>query len=346
MTDPNFPPPDASPAPQAAPESLAPSQDARETEAPQPAIPAIVVPVAASHGHRGALPVLSALGFVLLVAGLAWTWNQQQVLRQQVTEQAVAAALDPAHLAALQNDIATLRQRLQRLEQRPAVPAVDLSTLESRLNALEQHPAAPAVDVGALESRLSALEQRPAAPAVDVGALASRLNALEQRLTQSEQAETSVAARAGRIARLQATAAALEAGQPLGELPGAPAALTRFATASPPTEAALRLSFPAAAERAEAASRPSTQGQSLARRMWQRAQSLITVRQGDKVVIGAPAAIVLASARERLEAGDLAGAVAALGQLDGPAAQAIADWREQAQTLLDARAALAQMVHN
>jgi len=325
MTDPNFPPPDASPAPQAAPESLAPSQDARETEAPQPAIPAIVVPVAASHEHRGALPVLSALGFVLLVAGLAWTWNQQQVLRQQVTEQAVAAALDPAHLAALQNDIATLRQRLQRLEQRPAVPAVDLSTLESRL---------------------SALEQRPAAPAADVGALESRLKAMEQRLTQSEQAETSVAARAGRIARLQATAAALEAGQPLGELPGAPAALTRFATASPPTAAALRLSFPAAAERAEAASRPSTQGQSLAQRMWQRAQSLITVRQGDKVVIGAPAAIVLASARERLEAGDLAGAVAALGQLDGPAAQAIADWREQAQTLLDARAALAQMVHN
>jgi hypothetical protein len=345
MIDPN-PPPDAVPAPQAAPESLAPPQDAHETEAPPPAAQAGVAPGAAPHGRRGALPVLSALGFVLLVGGLAWTWNQQQVLRQQVAEQAAAVALDPAHLAALQNGLATLQQRLSVLEQRPAAPAVDLGALESRLSALEQRPAAPTVDLGALASRLSALEQRPAAPAVDLGALESRLKAMEQRLTQSEQAQTSVAASAGRIARLQAMVAALEAGQPLGELSGAPAALTRFATASPPTEAALRLSFPAAAERAEAASRPSTQGQSLARRMWQRAQSLITVRQGDKVVIGAPAAIVLTSARERLEAGDLAGAVAALGQLDGPAAQAIADWREQARTLLDARAALAQMAHN
>jgi hypothetical protein len=400
MTDPNPPPPDASPEPQAAPEPVAPPQEARATDAPQPVTAAVVPPViptvtppgAASHRRRGAMPALCALGFVLLVGGLAWVWNQQQMLRQRVAEQASAAALDPARLAALQSDLATLRQRLQRLEQRPAAPAVDLGALDSRLSALEQRPAAPAVDLGALDARVSALEHRPAAPAVDLSALDSRVSALEhrpaapavdlsaletrlsaleqrppaaapevsgavaslgdrlatleQRLAQSEQAETSVAARAGRIARLQAASAALEAGQPLGVLPDAPAALTRFATARPPTEAALRLSFPAAAKRAEAASLPSTQGESLVQRMWQRAQSLITVRQGNKVVIGAPAATVLASARERLEAGDLAGAVAALGQLDGPAAQAMADWREQAQALLDARTALTQMAHS
>jgi hypothetical protein len=391
MTDPNPPPPDASPEPQAAPESLALPQGApeslalpqgaRATEAPQP----VAAPVAASHRRRCALPVLSALGFVLLVGGLAWTWNQQQMLRRQVAEQASTAALDPARLATLGQrlsaleqrpaapaaDVGALESRLSALEQRPAAPAADVGALESRLSALEQRPAAPAVDLGALESRLSALEQRPAAPAVDLGPLESRLSALEQRpppvapdlsgavasltdrlatlekrLTQSEQAETGVAARAARTARLQAASAALEAGQPLGELPDAPAALTRFASARPPTEAALRLSFPEAAKRAEAASLPSTQGQSLARRMWQRAQALITVRQGNKVVIGAPAATVLASAHERLEAGDLAGAVAALGQLDGPAAQAMAAWREQAQALLDARAALTQMAHS
>jgi hypothetical protein len=194
------------------------------------------------------------------------------------------------------------------------------------------------------------LEHRPAPTVPDesgaVAALGERIATLEKRLVQSEQAESSVAARAARIARLQAASAALEAGQPLGDLPDAPAALTRFATVRPPTEASLRLAFPPAAERAEAASRPSTQGESLTQRMWQRAESLITVRQGDRVVIGAPAATVLASAGERLQAGDLAGAVAALDRLDGPAASAIADWRDQAQALLDARAALTQMAHS
>jgi hypothetical protein len=59
--------------------------------------------------------------------------------------------------------------------------------------------------------------------------------------------------------------------------------------------------------------------------------------------VGAPAAVVLGTARDRLEAGDLAGAVAALDGLDGPAAQAMAPWRAHAQSLLDARAALAAM---
>jgi hypothetical protein len=416
MTDPDpSPPDDAVPEPREAPVPPAPPEEPRAVESPpqeaqESGAPS---PLVAPRRHRGALPVLSALGFLLLAAGLGWTWFQQETLRQQMAEQGSTAALDPARLAALRNDIDALRQRqeqleqrratpagdvgalearigaleqrpgtpsvdlgplqarLSALEQRPAAPAVDLGPLQARLTALEKRPAAPVVDLGPLEARLSALEKRPPAPAVDLGPLEARVTALEQRppptapnlsgavaqltdriaalekqIAQSEQAERSVAARAGRIARLQAASAALEAGQPLGELPDAPAALIRFATAPPPTEAALRLSFPEAAKRAEAASEPSTQGESLTERMWQRAQSLVTVRRGDKVVIGAPAATVLAGARARLEAGDLAGAVAALGQLDGPAAQAIADWREQAQALLDARAALAQMAHS
>jgi hypothetical protein len=77
--------------------------------------------------------------------------------------------------------------------------------------------------------------------------------------------------------------------------------------------------------------------------MWRRAQSLVTVRQGDKVLVGAPAAVTLNAARARLDAGDLAGAVAALGGLDGPAAKAMAGWRSDAQALVDARAALAAL---
>jgi hypothetical protein len=77
--------------------------------------------------------------------------------------------------------------------------------------------------------------------------------------------------------------------------------------------------------------------------MWQRAQSLVTVKEGEKVVIGAPAAGILADSREKLEAGDLAGTLATLKRLDGAAAAAMAEWRGQAQALLDARAALAEM---
>ena len=80
--------------------------------------------------------------------------------------------------------------------------------------------------------------------------------------------------------------------------------------------------------------------------MWQQVQTLFTIRQGETVLVGAPAAGVLAQARARLDAGDLAGAVAALARLDAAAAKAMAGWREQAQALLDARAALAGLARS
>ena len=50
--------------------------------------------------------------------------------------------------------------------------------------------------------------------------------------------------------------------------------------------------------------------------MWQQVQTLVDHPQGDKVLVGVPASGVLAQAQARLDAGDLAGAVAALDQLD------------------------------
>ncbi|MBV9813257.1 MAG: hypothetical protein JO326_10940, partial [Acetobacteraceae bacterium] len=150
---------------------------------------------------------------------------------------------------------------------------------------------------------------------------------------------------AGRADQIQRALAALEAGQPLGPLPGAPPALQRFAAAPPPTEAQLRLSFPAAADAAAQASKPPIDNLSFGERVWLRMRSLVTVRQGDRVLVGAPAITTLDAARARLNAGDLAGTVAELDRLDGPAAQAMADWLAQAKSLLAARAALVQMAH-
>jgi len=204
-----------------------------------------------------------------------------------------------------------------------------------------------------LEARIAALEQRP--PAVtasppDLAPLVGRLDALDRRVAQvATQAATDAGTatnRADRAIRIEAAAAALAAGQPLGNLPDAPAPLARFATAKPPTEAELRLAFPAAANRAAEASRPAVASQSMADRMWQRIASVVTVRSGDRVILGTAAGPVLDAARERLDAGDLTGAVAALDGLDPGAAQAMADWRARAQSLLDARAALAALAAN
>ena len=84
---------------------------------------------------------------------------------------------------------------------------------------------------------------------------------------------------------------------------------------------------------------PQTDGPLLSR-MWGRMQSLVTVRQGDRVLVGDAVTGILEHARTQLDAGDVAGAVGTLDQLAGPAAAAMAPWRQQAQSLLDARAAM------
>jgi len=164
--------------------------------------------------------------------------------------------------------------------------------------------------------------------------LSHRLEVDETRLAASEKATR-------RIPLVQAAALALAAGQKLGDLPGAPPALARFADAVPPTEGALRLAFPPAAREALAAAHPAAEGKPLLTRLWAEAQDLVTVRQGDRVLIGDPAAGVLAHARAALEAGDVSAAAAEVATLQGASAQAMAAWLAQARLLLEARAALA-----
>jgi hypothetical protein len=180
-----------------------------------------------------------------------------------------------------------------------------------------------------------------------IDAVSARLDALSTRLEQ-EGAQgrqvASLASSAERLARLQAASVALSIGKPVGDVPNAPPSLARFAQKAPPTEASLILAFPDAAAAALKASQPDTAGEGFFRRIWIRAQSAVTVRDGTHVLIGDPAAGVIAAARERLAAGDLDGAVSVLGALSGPAADAMDPWRSQAASLVDARAALASMM--
>jgi len=268
---------------------------------------------ASSPPSHSLLPWLSGLGFLVLAAAIAWVWQHPIV--------------SPPQTDVLEHQVATLQEQVSRLQQRPQPQPPDLAPLESRVAALEQRPApasAPATDLGPLTARVDALEKRQAS---DIASLQARIATLENTINRA----------VGVLAARQA----LDSGHKLGHLPGAPPALARFADTDPPTETSLRLAFPAVEHTALAASRPATDGQPFLSRIWARAQDLVTIRQGDRVIVGDPAAGLLDRARKALDDGDLPGAVQAVAALQGPAAQAMAGWLAQARALLDARAALA-----
>ena len=254
------------------------------------------------------LPWLTGAGFVVVAGALIWLWQHPSV-----------PPVSSEQTDALARQFGALEARVSRLEQRPPPQVPDLGPLTARVNALEHRPPPEAATT----------------PPPDLAPLERRVVALEQRQPPN------LAPLEARIAAVQAAGLALAAGQKLGDLPGVPPALARFADTPPPTEAALRLAFPAAAREALAAAHPATENKPLLTRLWARAQDLVTVRQGDTVLVGDPAAGVLEHARTALDAGDLAAAVTGVATLQGAAAQAMAPWLAQARALLAARAALA-----
>ena len=244
----------------------------------------------------------------------------------------------PVDLRPLQNSLADLQGKVTALENKPPPVAAlneagheELAALSGRLDT-----------VAAREDQLGTREQD------DVAELGKRVDALTSQVAAAVKAGSTLstlAAQQTRTAQMQAAAAALANGQPLGAIPGAPPALAKFATEPPPTEASLRLSFDAAAKAAHAAGQPPPSSLPFLDRVWQRAQASVTVKSGDKVIVGDSLSDTLEASRRLLDAGDLAGAVKALDGLTGPAGEAMAPWRTEAQSLLDARAALTAAAH-
>ncbi len=283
-----------------------------------------------------------------------WAWLAVAAIVVLAVSQAalwVRVLAPPSASGPLDQRVEAIEARVAALERRP-VPTAGGQPAPAPVAAAHPVPAlgstGAAPDLGPLEARIAALEQRPApAPAPNPSdSFAPRLTADETRLATLEktaEVPAALADRTNRIARIQAAFIALSAGRPLGDLPGAPPALARYAAAAPPTEAALRLSFPAAAQAALAADHPAAGEKPFLQRIWAEAQDLVTIRQGEHVLVGDPAAGLLAHAQTALDAGDLAGAVAAVATLSGPAAQLLAPWLDRARGLLAARAALADL---
>ena len=304
-----------------------------DTQAPPlPPVEAVPVPTAPDSvtpaKPRGGTPLWLTL---LLVAGVAAEPFALHHFLPAPTPPP-APAIDMARVDALETRVAAALRRVDALEH--AAPAT------------AQAPSArDGGQLQALESRLAALESRPAQAMPDVEGQVNAANAaLNARIADLDTAiQKDVAqstARAAFANRLRAASWALEAGKPLGVIPDAPAALSRFADTAPPTEPGLRLTFPRYEEAARAASQPGAEITNPVDRAWERVKSLVTIRQGGKVIIGSHSAALLEDARGHLDAGDLEGAVASLAGLDAQATVAMAPWKAQAQSLLDARAAL------
>jgi hypothetical protein len=224
-----------------------------------------------------------------------------------------------------------------------AAAQAQVAALSSKLDQLEQAQKAgiaqSADELKAADQAKAALEATEAQQKAALDALTERLAKLEQGTGKIE-SEADMAARAARVDALQA---ALAAGKPLGDIEGASPALAKFAKTPPPTDAALRSEFPAVAEKAREVSEPQVARESFWARVLARMQQAVVVRRGDTVIVGDPAAGVLARATDAVDRDDLPGAVQALGALQGPAAQAVSGWVAQVRSLLDARAALAAL---
>lgn len=309
---------------------------------PQAAAPAGAHPQEAP-GRRNVLPALCALGFIVLAGGLIYVWQNPNLPPDVANAQ--------SELQAANAKLAALDSRLKQVEARPAPPPAaspaDVQKLASRIEILENRqnadPAQVAQRLDVMAGRIEGLNGR-----LQTGQdqTKQQFDALSDRVASLEKAAnnaSNVQSRLDKLARLQDAQLALNAGKPVGDVPDAPPALAKYAHQAPPTQAQLRLSFPQAAQAALAAEQPDLAKAPFAERVWEKAQGLVTVKRGDDVVVGNQSAVALTTAKNALDAGDLAGAVDAVSKLAPAPKQAMADWLGQAQSLLAARQALASM---
>ena len=283
---------------------------------------------------NSALPWLCGLGFLVLAGGIYASW---QYPRNGW----------PAAIQAMQRELSDFDARIVRLEQRPApISQAEFAKLSARIDVLEGR----ASDETQLGSRVDAVSGRVESLS---GRLQAGLDGIKQQedrlagrlgtLEKSAGSLDSVSDHLNRVARLQEAALALAAGHPIGDVPGAPAALAQYAHTAPPTEAQLRILFSQSESAAIAAKQPDNTATPFIDRVWERAQDLVTVHRGEDVVVGNPASVTLGQARVALDAGDLKGAISAIELLKGQPRQAMASWLAEAKSLVDARAALADL---
>jgi hypothetical protein len=288
---------------------------------------------------RGPLTWITGVGFGVLALAIFLVWKYPQI-PGSVSDQARDVQM-------AQRQLAELESRLGRIEQRPpSVAPADIARLASRIDGLEGKvgdQTAVGSRLDALSGRIEALSGRDATGRDTVKQQFDGLSARVAALEKSAGGLDALSDRMNRIARIQEASVALALGRPTGDLPNAPAALARFAHSAPPTEGQLRLRFLSASDTALSAPQPDDKAAPFVDRVWERAQNLVTIRRGEDVIVGNSSSVALGRARAALDAGDLKSAVVAVQTLKGPPLQAMGSWIAQANELIAARSALADL---
>ncbi len=267
---------------------------------------------------------------------------------------APGSVLDSQELASLKAQVEQLAGQLQSGNAGAASQAGNgpLEDLNARLGDLEAKLAAlpdPADRLAALDSRLSAAEQGVAGlPALE-SRLSGELAALNAALPKGPSEEAGDAAMFLALLQLRQALSGSGAFEPElaliqglaaedADLTAALAPLADHAAGGIPALPGLQASFGAMASKVVAASRGGEEGDWVGKTL-QKVSEIVTVRPVGLVEGDDPGA-VLARAEVKLEAGDLAGAVAELDGLSGAAAEGAAGWRQEAAARLDAEKAL------
>jgi hypothetical protein len=314
------------------------------------------------------------LAVVLALVGTAPFWAPAiaSILPWAPETRPAIMALQGPPTEALDQRLGAVEQKLDKAAQSPAHDGeaaaaiarqqAALQTLADRLKALEDKPPPAPVDTSASTTALAQIEGELDRLDDANHKLAAALNDANERIEQLEKAQDG--AHAADDDRLLLVA--------LGELRGAVAGSGPYASALGTVEALARAKPDLAARlkpleadaaagvpsvpvlsqhfsqavpailRAGAATAPADAG--FGERLWTRLKSLVVVRRLDAGRGDAPADPVdraLASAEAALGKGDLAGAVDAVGKLEGPPAQAAAPWLAEARRRLAAETLLA-----
>lgn len=358
----------------AATSAIVPEDGASErmmTESPQEASTPKPDPAPVRAGTRGWIAPV-AIALLLALASLGWTaWRaftpQSDPAAQlaQIDQRLAALERDlPGRIASLERDmsarVAASEKARADLAQRIAGDSDRIAAAENRITTLAQ-------SIEALTGRIDQLEQEPkqTGDPARLAMLTAENRRLGQELARLQEEVASLNAvlgeradsrRNGNLAlALGQLREALSRGVPYDAalstvravaaddtgLMQAVSALDENAARGIPTRADLRARFDAVA--AEIVRSAQTSGASgWWRPLLDRLSSLISVRPVGEVK-GDSAAAIVARAERQLAADDLAGAVAELEKLSGPAAAPAQTWLAEARARLAAEAVLSRL---
>ena len=327
--------------------------------ATEPSTPTIAT--AATQRERRVSPMLAILALVVALAAAGWTAWREFTPRSDATAQRLSAIEQRS--AALERDVAG---RLGSADQLKADAERRAAALAERISALDARVAALTDTVNGFAGRIGKVEeeQKNDAEPARLATLTAEYRRLGQELARLQEAVGTLNATIGeRGEQRRGDSLVLALGQLREQMGrGAPYAsalataralaaddqtvLPQLAAIEPgaehgiPTRAQLGTRFDkAAAEavRADRVGRTSGWWRPIAERL----SSLINWRRVDAE--GDSAEAIVARAEQRLAADDLAGAIAELEKLQGPAAAAMQGWLGEARARAAADAAVARL---